>query len=186
MFWAGSRAELVGRQNLRLEPFNLTVRWLGRRGMQWTDLKNELQWICLHRVPKMIIIHTGGNNVIGTPMQKMKRLMAKDFSYLFHNLPETLIVWSEILPRLSWKFSTPGSDLEVIDKKRKRFNKLGRQMVHDHPHGHFIIHDITTDTPGLFLQDGCHLSDVGLDLFCNSFQGAIETFITSGQKSFGP
>lgn len=186
VYWAEQRALKLGRENLHLERLSLRVQWHGHRGMVWDDLPNKLQWVGLHRVPKVILIHLGGNNIVCTLMQKMKRIMRRDFEYLFKNFPNTIIVWSEILPRLCWRFSRPDSDLNALDKKRKRFNMLGRQMLKDNQKGRFLKHDITSDCPGLFRWDGCHLSDVGIDLFCNSLQGAIECFVTSEAKSFGP
>lgn len=186
VYWAEQRALKLGRENLHLESLGLRVQWHGHRGMVWDDLPSKLQWVGLHRMPKIIIIHLGGNDVVCTLMQKMKRIMRRDFEYLFKNFPNTIIVWSEILPRLCWRFSRTGSDLNALDKKRKRFNMLGRQMLKDNQKGRILKNDITSDCPGLFRRDGCHLSDVGTDLFCNSLQGAIEFFVTSEAKSFGP
>lgn len=184
--WAHEGAKRLNRANLHLDHLNVNVKWNGTSGMRWHQLPSTIQWIGLHPTPKIIIVHLGGNNVVPTLMQHMKRMMRRDFSRLFQLFPHTLIVWSEILPRLSWKYARPGTTLEAMDTKRKRFNCLGRQMVRDHMNGRILKHDITADCPGLFGRDGCHLSDIGIALFCNSIQGAVETFTSSEVKIFGP
>lgn len=180
--WAGA----VNRSNLNLDQSCFTVQWLGFRGMQWHHLRSKVQWISLHAKLRMIIVHVGGNNVVWTKMQKMKRIMRRDFQYIFEIFPDTMVVWSEILPRLCWKFAPVNSSKTCWDRKRVRFNQLGRQMVSLNPNGRILKHDITADCPGLFHSDGCHLSDVGNALFCNSFQAAIEFFLTSDKLVFGP
>lgn len=185
--WAGVRASERGRPNLNLECLNLKIHWHGQRGMVWENLSTQLQWISLHaQAPRLIIIHLAGNDVVGNLMQKMKRIMGRDFKFLFQNFPDTIIVWSDILPRLRWKFAGQDSSLTALNKKRRRFNYLGRQLVRDQKNGRILHHDITVDCPGLYSADGCHLSDIGYDLFCNSLQGAIECFVTSEAQSFGP
>ena len=185
VFWAGRRCRSLRMFNLNLQA-GLQTKWQGRRGMRWFQFKSMIQWISLHRTPKVIVIHLGGNDVIRTKFQKMRRIMKRDFKRLFALFPNTLILWSEILPRLEWKYSRPNSNIKATDKKRKRFNTLGRQMLRGHKNGRIIKHDITTDCPGLFRPDGCHLSDIGIALFCNTLQGAIETFLSTDIKVFGP
>lgn len=174
------------RKNLLLDPLSVNVRWCGQRGMRWDDLRRQIQWIGLHRVPSMILVHLGGNDITSSTIQKMRRIIRRDFYYLSTNFPTTLLVWSDILPRLTWKFAKEGSDLQALDRKRLRFNMIGHQVLRELPNGRVLSHEITTDTPGLFANDGCHLSDVGTDLFCNSLQGGIETFFSSDMTTFGP
>ena len=88
-----------------------------------------------------------------------------------------------ILPWLHWKYSRPNSNIKATDKKCKRFNTTGRQMLRKQKN---VKYDITTDCPGLFRPDGCHLSDTGIALFCNTLQGAIQTFLSTDIKVFGP
>ena len=178
--WAAS----AHRHNLYLDPQRWCIRWLGKGSMTWQDLRSKIQWIGLHATPKIILIHLGGNDVVFTKMQKMKRIMQRDFNHLFRLFPQTLIVWSEILPRLKWKYAPPTSPWKCWDRKRLRFNQLGRQLVSVHPNGRVLKHDVTVDCPGLFATDGCHMSPVGNALFCNSLQGGIEAFIHTAVQVF--
>lgn len=170
VFWAGRRCRSLRKYNLNLGE-TLQVRWQGWRGMRWWQLKHKIQWISLHRTPKVIIIHLGGNDVVLTKFQKMRRIMKRDFKRLTKLFPDTIIVWSEILPRLIWKYSEEYFNIDAVDIKRKRFNTLGRQIVNGYRNGRIIKHDITTDCQGFFKADGCHLSDIGIAMFCNSLQG---------------
>ena len=185
VFWAGRRCRSLKRHNLNLGD-GIRTRWHGTRGMRWWQLKSKIQWVSLHRTPKIIIVHLGGNDVVSTKFQKMRRLLKRDFNRMLRLFPKTLIVWSEIPPRLTWKFSQPNSSLKALNNKRKRFNALGRQVLKPCANGRIIKHDITTDCPGLFRADGCHLSDIGIALFCNTLQGAVEIFLSSDIKEFGP
>lgn len=182
--WTAKRVESLERQNLRLDYLRVNMRWKGNRGMIWNDLGSQIQWIGLHRSPAMIIVHCGGNDVVTTQIPKMRRIVSRDLKYLCQNFPDTLIVWSDILPRLTWKFAMPNCNMKALDRKRTRFNLLGHQAVNRYQNGRILKHDITTDTPGLFRPDGCHLSNVGIALFCNSIQGGIECFMKSDLKVF--
>ena len=187
VYWAEQRARFRGRVNLNL---GVRIIWRGVGGLTWNkglkgSLRQQLQWIALQRnPPSMVIVHCGGNDVIGTSAQKMGRVFNNDFRYLMSVFPKSLIVFSEILPRLYWKFSFPGSSIKKINKKCDRFNRLGREAARLSENGRVIQHEITIDTPGLFYSDGCHLSDIGCDLFNNSLQGAIESFLKSDCKVF--
>ena len=104
-FWASS----ASRMNLKLDPNQAKVRWLRSGSMKWQHLRSQVQWVGLHGQPRIIILHVGGNNVVDIKMQKMKRIMKRDFNNLFKTFPNTLIKWSEILPRLTWKYALSNS-----------------------------------------------------------------------------
>ena len=94
----------------------------------------------MRRIPKVIIVET--------KFQKMQRLMRRDFKHLFQLFPNTLIVWSDSLPRLRWKYCKQNTSDKALDNKRKRFNTLGHQMLQDYANGCVINNSYTM---------GCHL-----------------------------
>ena len=86
------------------------MAWYMQYEVAASSVANSMGW------PTWAILHVGGNNVVDTKMQKMKRIMKRDFNNLFKTFPNTLIVWSEILPRLTWKFAPPDSEWKCWDK----------------------------------------------------------------------
>jgi hypothetical protein len=87
--------------------------------------------------------------------------MRADMKYWMEKLPDTIFIFSQMLPRLKWRVHD--YPMSKIDKKRKHINNcIRRSVVFDG--GKFISYpDIDVDTPGLYFGDGIHLSDVGYD-----------------------
>ena len=183
--WAGRRAINLGQPNLTLDRLHIRIHWKGQRGMTWDLLRQKLQWVGLHQHPSMIVIHLGGNNVLNTTVQKMGRIIRRDLKNITATFPSTIFVWSDILPRLKWKYARPNSDLKAIDHKRHKINLKAHGIIQTFDMGRIIKHDITTDSPHLFRPDGCHLTDVGNDIFNHTLQGGFEAFLNSDIKIFG-
>jgi hypothetical protein len=88
--------------------------------------------------------------------------------------PQTTLVWSYILPRHVWRNAI---NIEAIESAKDRLNrgvlvhvvKLGGKGVR-HP-------EFKDKHRGLFAPDGVHLSDIGCNIFLNTYQGALEAFI---------
>lgn len=176
IYWAGLRAQDTQRPNLNLSVY---IRWLGTSGMIWQGLRSKLQMELLCRVaPTFLLIHLGGNNIGDTNIGHLCRLIKTDLSYIAELLPDCLVIWSDILPRLHWLHAGTASNIQ-LDMKRRRINRHGRQIICSFPNGRYIGHDISKDSPDLFQQDGIHLSDTGNDIFLNTLQGGIETFLKS-------
>ena len=72
--------------------------------------------------------------------------MRRAFKHLFQLFPNTLIVWSDSLQRLRWKYCKQNTSNKALDNKRKRFNTLGHQMLQDYANGCVIKHDITKES----------------------------------------
>ena len=83
------------------------------------------------------------------------------------------MVWSCILPRLKWRYS---DNAVAMEDARARINRgvIGSVVSEG---GRAIKHpDFQHEHPALF-SDNTHLSFIGNDIFLNSFQGALETFL---------
>ena len=71
-----------------------------------------------------------------------------------------------------------------MNEKRKYINRAGRQVVQSMNRGRYIIHEIETETPGLFLHDGTHLTNIVNDIFLNTLQEAITLFISTPTQMY--
>ena len=92
--------------------------------------------------------------------------------------PKAQLVWSDILPRQSWRGTDNSAErLKKLDQKRRRINRLGRQAVFN-VEGKAIQHELDFNTTGLFKSDGVHLTAVGNAIFFNTFVEAINLFVT--------
>ena len=79
-----------------------------------------LTW--LEEAPDFLVIHCGGND-LGDPDWPLAELiehMSESITSLADLLPKTKLVWSQILPRKSYRYS---SDLEAMERNRNRFNR---------------------------------------------------------------
>lgn len=82
---------------------------------------------CLLKVedpPNFLVLHCGGNNIPGDKGEKYVDLRLKinnTLVSLAKLLPDTVLVWSQILPRQHWR---GGVDQEAMDMVRKRLNSF--------------------------------------------------------------
>ena len=152
--------------------------------MKWNELHGQVQLTMLfNSPPAMIIIHLGGNDLVTIKQGKLIKSIKRDLNYISSVFPSALIVWSDILPRLSWRGITPTlENLGKINRKRKCINRAGRQMARELPRGRVIIHEIDTETKGLFSRDEVHLSPVGNDIFLSTLSEAIDSFLKNPVK----
>ena len=160
--WLQKRAELRSVDQSLGNKHVTKVEWIAKRGMHWSELNNRLQYCCLYKKPpRFIIIHLGSNDLTTVKGCELEHSMRKDMGYWMEKLPNTIFVFSELLPRLNW--SAPQFPPSKINKKRKHLNNCLRCFVCFNG-GKYLCHpDIETETPGLYFRDGIHLSDVGYD-----------------------
>ena len=178
------RASFRNLKNLGLT--NHQVHWIGKSGMHWNQLLSTLQFNMLYNPsPALILIHVGGNDLVNIKQGKLMKTVKNDLKYISSVFPNVSLVWSDILPRKHWRGmpSTP-ANLVSINEKRKSINRAGRQVVRSLNHGRYIIHEIETETPGLFLRDGTHLTNIGNDIFLITLQEAIRLFISTPTQMY--
>lgn len=162
-YWAGKRAADTGKINLGL-PDQTRIGWWGKRGLQWDGFRQSIGAATLLNVPpKLVLIHLGGNDIISKPLTYIFNAIQREVRYLRTSLPETVLVWINILPRRFWGNEHYSPD--TVETKLKRVNRWGRQQVNLHPRSFALAMDIDTQTPGFYRSDGVHLSDVGLEFY---------------------
>ncbi|XP_053400579.1 uncharacterized protein LOC128557327 [Mercenaria mercenaria] len=169
MYWAGNRAAGTSKPTLKL---NTTIAWLGVRGLHWHDFRHtvEYQVLFCNSPPKIIFIHLGGNDLSSLSILDIKDYIKKELSYMRDAFPDAVIIWVDILQRRIWKVATGG--WVGIEQKRKRVNRIGRQLLKDVGNVDVIRTDIDAKT-NFFRKDGVHLNDIGLEFFLYEIKQAI-------------
>ncbi|XP_044155768.1 translation initiation factor IF-2-like isoform X3 [Bufo gargarizans] len=176
VFWGALRADV--RQNGRQLGFDrgtAIVRWIGRRGMAWGSVLQEVhRQARLDRVPDILVLHVGGNDLGVRPCRELIRDIRFDFLRLWSLFPSVVTVWSDIVPRKVWR---EARSVERLNKARIKLNRvIGRFCA---KHGAVVVRhpELEAGTGGFWRQDGVHLNAVGIDLWSLDLQGGIETAI---------
>lgn len=103
MFWAKHRADRRNYgSNLSMGFDAFKVLWFGRKGMQWRMLRDSLSH--LHEkwpLPNVIILHLSGNYVGKCNTLQLLAQMKLDLQCLHAVLPNTILIFSEIIPRMA-------------------------------------------------------------------------------------
>lgn len=154
------------------------VLWIPKRGLHFEGLKALLySELASKPAPKYLIVHVGANDIRDINIKDFDNLLAKDFDEIAQFLPDTILVWSDMLTRLKWGENVGLAEIKALEIKRKRLNRCARDKVCSWG-GKFIRHvDIFHLRTDLFYTDGIHLSDRGNDIFLNVLQASIETFM---------
>ncbi|XP_062987668.1 uncharacterized protein LOC134402235 isoform X1 [Elgaria multicarinata webbii] len=175
IFWAGRRAARTSMGSQLGLSRIASVQWLGKRGMKWEHLLNTLfQQRVRSPPPQVLLVHLGGNDL---GLLKSKALILQviaDFNAIRQRWPETMIIWSCMLPRLNWRAA---KDQSAMEKARREVN---RQVYKDL----LKFRDVSIQHPlivkarrELYREDGVHLSDHGNDLFLWQLQKGLQDAI---------
>lgn len=121
--------------------------------------------------PFILIFHLGGNDVGTMKMLDLMFLIKRDLHRLKLYFPNTCIIFSEMVSRLHWLYSPGRKSLEKI---KKRVNHSIEKFMPLLGGFSFYHVDLEGGFPGLYRQDGIHLSDVGLEIFNLGLQNLIE------------
>lgn len=133
--------------------------------------------------PAVILIHCGGNDICSIKNGQLLYDIKTTFYNLNKFLPNTLLIWSYILPRRSWYGAR---NTISVNKSRIRINRGVRSYLH-HLGGKAIQHlDFEDLHSALFHDDGVHLSYIGNDIFINDLQSGLELFIKSPVRRLYP
>ncbi|CAJ0965427.1 unnamed protein product, partial [Ranitomeya imitator] len=117
VYWGARRADV--RQDGRQLGFSrdvAVIRWLGFRGLGWNRVLEEVHnGIRLDRPPDILVLHVGGNDLGIHPCRELIRDIKHDMLRLWVSFREISIVWSEIVPRTSWRHAR---SVDKINKAR--------------------------------------------------------------------
>ncbi|XP_051946477.1 uncharacterized protein LOC127618202 isoform X2 [Xyrauchen texanus] len=172
VFWAEKRATSpeFGMQ-LGMHPDSVRIWWKGVQGMKWEQLLPLLlqlkdNW----PKPDMLIIHLGGNDISTTAPEAFVDTVKKDLTSMKSIFPECLLVWSNTLPRQTWRGSEDGKEIDII---RTAINDSIHQIMTEHG-GSALSHNNIKPDLGLYRPDGVHLSGKGIDTFNLNLQDFLE------------
>ncbi|XP_077207055.1 thioredoxin domain-containing protein 6 [Paroedura picta] len=154
--------------------------------MRWSSLL-EFVARAVHRwgAPAAIIIQLGENDIPGTKGRRLINMMTEDLLVLHQRLPRTVVFWSELLSRRSWR-SEKGP--AVINRAKTKVNRAVYRVIVNFG-GRVIWHpDIDSQIEALYRHDGVHLSDWGMDLWLHDVRWALFVWLyklgLAGTSSF--
>ena len=92
----------------------MSIRWAGKGGLCWESLFDKIFELYQDEKapPHMLIIHCGANSIGTMSARKLRNYMKYTISQIVELLPQTLIVWSEMLPRISWRYMLSNKSAE--------------------------------------------------------------------------
>ena len=113
---------------------------------------------------------------------RLRANIFQTFHQIYSLMPKTLLVWSQVLPRLSWRGEISH---RALDNCRIRLrSKLATSLLRTN-WAYIRYPELSQLDTGLFC-DGVHFSHLGNGLFLNRLARGIEFFITSDIKVTPP
>ena len=170
---AGERALERGIPDLKLTA---SIAWWGVGGLTWSGLRRSVEsQVLLCCPPKIIALNLGGNDITRAPCTAITNKISKEIRYLRAAFPLATIIWIDIIDRINWR--TNQFSRTVINAKRKRLNRHGRSWVKSTGPSDVLSIDIDASTPGFYLADGVHLSEVGLEFYLDALKDVLNKHI---------
>lgn len=122
--------------------------------------------------PTFIVIHIGGNDIGASKVGHLRNDVKNVLTWVARNLPNTLIIWSQILPRINWRYS---ENSDAMERCRYRVNNYVASFVIRNGGAYIRYPEIKVNNT-FICSDGVHLTHLGNDVFLSTLQGAIENF----------
>jgi len=124
-------------------------------------------------LPQYILLHVAGHDIGNTRLGVLNWQVARFLTWLSETMPNTRIIWSQILPRKNWRYS---NNLVAMEKCRKRLNSSIRAYVVRNG-GYYIKYPDIVANDIFIKSDGVHLTKLGNDIFLNPIQANLESII---------
>ena len=120
-------------------------------------------------LPYAVLIHCGGNDTGIEPCGKLLFDMKFMFFVISQMFPGSKIMFSNILPKLSWRHS---ENLKPMNDTWKRLNRGLKSYLKKIRYYTIVYANFEDKHPSLFDNDGIHLSFIGNDIFMHAMQSA--------------
>ncbi|OCT75759.1 hypothetical protein XELAEV_18030946mg [Xenopus laevis] len=171
--WARRRAAVKkSGPQLGFPEGQVNIHWFGVPGLRWPGVwPTLLRNVRSGRRPDVLLIHAGGNDMGLRSQRELVLIMKQDLDKIRHLFPDLILVWSEMVPRLVWRYARNG---EKMDRSRVKMNKLMASFVRKF--GGIVIRHSNLDDkmPAYYGQDGVHLSELGNSFFTLALMEGIE------------
>ena len=128
--------------------------------------------------PNILIIHVAGNDIGATKTMELCIKIKKILSWSRSCFPSSMLVWSQILPRLKWRYS---ENLRAMDRCGNRVNSSIASFLMKNYGSYIRYPEIKANEK--FFEDGVHLSSLGNENFLNTLQGGIESIVENWSSS---
>lgn len=163
---------------LGLQRLSINIWWQGKGGMVWSELYKKIKALLkVNDSPHYLILHCGGNDIGNISLRILIQIFKRTLEKIQLLLPNTKIIWSQLLPRRNWRYS---ENIDAMNKTVKRLNSSIAAAVVQNGGGYIKYPDINSKDALLFESDGVHLSQTGNEIFLNTICAAIEQFKGAG------
>ena len=118
-------AFIVARQqpggiNLGLSIINVDILWQGIRGLVIEQIMKQIVTMLQYKdPPNYIFLHVSANNSSHSKICHIRNQLKMTINWIHNKLPKAIIIWSQILPRFCWRYS---SNLIAMEKCRYWLN----------------------------------------------------------------
>ena len=177
VYWAAIQALQREGPQLGLErTSNISLTWKGRRGATLCEASQLLEEYIQQSqlgLPHTILFHLGTNDFITHSTLDFHHMILDLLHYCRVHIPHVKLIWSSILPR-PYYF---GAEQQAgLNQKRQQINRNARSLFWRQGGNSIDFSDINPRNLRLFRPDCLHLSPLGLDIFLNTIQAALEFF----------
>ncbi|CAG2217183.1 unnamed protein product [Mytilus edulis] len=105
-----------GGTNLCLDRLNTEIWWQGKSGMVTSQLRRQIRIMKKYEdPPKFLVVHVGANDLGNIKTKDLREKLIQAMTFISKDLPDTKIVWSQMLPRLNGDILTMVRQWKNVD-----------------------------------------------------------------------
>ena len=125
--------------------------------------------------PEILVIHCGGNDLGYVKLQVLRRRIKRCIFELNQMLPNTVLMWSQLLPRLRWRST---QNCKAMNFAALRINSFAAARVCSIGGGYIRYPEIKWGESGMFANDVVHLSRLENDMFIHNLQTELYKYFS--------